>query len=483
MFRIRLMGLLALVCGATVSVRSQAQEPPSGLNDQLPNDYVAAPWFELNDNGAWSWFMDERAIVDRGTLIVGSVRAVGKFGSSPADSPAGNVEVSTLRLADGKVDRVVLHPHFEQDDHNNPAFWVRPDGRYVAVYTKHGQDCVVHVRLSEPGDPLKWGPDRPYTTPGNAGSFSGDSVTYSNVFKFPDGRLYDFHRGVSLDPNYLVSDDDGDSWQYGGRLLQGRDGYSPYLKYAYDGHGKLHFVATEDHPRNFDNSLYHGYLSDGQLYDSNGERLSELSKTTDVSIAAWDFTKLYAGDPDHVAWMSDIELDADGRPCVVFTTQRDGRGLDRGQGGMDMRFHMARFDGEKWRTQEIAYAGTRLYSNEDDYTGLAAIDPDDPTVVYISTDADPKTGGPLVSRADGKRRHELFRGKASADGSAWSWTPLTANSTADNLRPIVPKRSDGQTALVWMRGEYRNNRGEWTTAVAAMPLGKPGDDAQEARAE
>ena len=34
---------------------------------------------ELNDNGAWSWFMDPRVIIDRGQLIVGSVRAAGRF--------------------------------------------------------------------------------------------------------------------------------------------------------------------------------------------------------------------------------------------------------------------------------------------------------------------------------------------------------------------------------------------------------------------
>src|SRR5205809_80729 len=41
----------------------------------LPVNYVAGPLIELNDNGAWSWFMDERAIVDDDKLIVGSVRA------------------------------------------------------------------------------------------------------------------------------------------------------------------------------------------------------------------------------------------------------------------------------------------------------------------------------------------------------------------------------------------------------------------------
>jgi len=45
----------------------------------LPTNYVAGKLIQLNDNGAWSWFMDERAIVDDGKLIVGSVRAVGDY--------------------------------------------------------------------------------------------------------------------------------------------------------------------------------------------------------------------------------------------------------------------------------------------------------------------------------------------------------------------------------------------------------------------
>jgi hypothetical protein len=40
----------------------------------------------------------------------------------------------------------------------------------------------------------------------------------------------------------------------------------------------------------------------------------------------------------------------------------------------------------------------------------------------------------------------------------------------DNLRPIVPKWDDPRTALVWMRGTYRHNRGEWTTAVVGLIL-------------
>jgi hypothetical protein len=106
---------------------------------------------------------------------------------------------------------------------------------------------------------------------------------------------------------------------------------------------------------------------------------------------------------------------------------------------------------------------------EEDYTGLAALDPNNPDVVYVSTDADPVTGTPLVSRADGQRHHELYRGTTRDAGTTWTWEPITANSTADNLRPIVPRWKDARTVLVWMRGRYWS-AAHWTTAVVATIL-------------
>ncbi|HMH82316.1 MAG TPA: BNR-4 repeat-containing protein [Gemmatimonadales bacterium] len=440
----------------------------------LPTNYVAGKLIQLNDNGAWSWFMDERAIVDDGKLIVGSVRAVGDYRNDRA-SDWGNVEVSVCDLASGATQRTVLHRHLQQDDHDNPAFLALPDGRYLAVYTQHGVEQRIYYRFSEPRNPLAWGPASVFDTPGNpAAPLRGNNVTYSNLFRLSSGRIMNFFRGVDLDPNYMYSDDTGRTWRYGGRLAHGKDGYSPYLKYAFDGMNTIHFVMTEDHPRNYDNSLYHGFVRDGVVYLSDGTRRGKLGETTDVEVNAWDLTKVFQGDPDNVAWMSDLELDRAQRPYVIFTVQKDGRGLPRGQGGMDHRFDYGRWDGSQWRVHEIAYAGTRLYPGEDDYTGLAALDPNDPDVVYISTDADPVTGKPLVSTADNLRHHELFRGRTPDGGATWNWEPITANSTVDNLRPVVPKWKDSRTALVWMRGTYKSNHGEWTTAVVATVLRAPG---------
>ncbi len=455
---VALVGLAILLAAASV-------------NAQRPADYVAGSLIQLNDNGAWSWFMDERVIVDQGKLIVGSVRSLGDFEATRTQPNWGNVEVSVYDIATGKPDRVVFHRHYEQDDHDAPAFMALPDGRYLAVYTKHAVERKVYYRFSQPGNPLVWSDARTFETPGTDKNFAGDNATYSNLFRLPGGRIYNFFRGFSHDPNYMYSDDGGETWTYGGRLLRGRDGYSPYLKYAFDNERTIHFIATEDHPRNYDNSIYHGFLRDGEIHHSDGRVITKLSATTEAPLASWDLTRVFQGDADNVAWTVDIELDAQNRPYIAFSVQKDGRGLPPRQGGMDLRYYYGRWDGRRWHVHEMAYAGTRLYPYEDDYSGLVALHPNDPNTVFISTDADPATGKPLVSAADGKRHYEIFRGETSDGGVHWRWQPITANSTVDNLRPLVPKWKDDRTALVWMRGpSYTHNHGEWTTAVVALIL-------------
>jgi hypothetical protein len=386
------------------------------------------------------------------------------------------VEISVFDLANGDTRTAILHPHFEQDDHNCPAMFVRKDGRYIAFYSKHNQEPRIYWRISSnPGDALAWGPGHEFETPGGKGR---NNATYCNPFRLSSekDRLYLFHRGYGLDPNYLVSDDDGETWRYGGHLFIGRGGYAPYAKYASNGRDTIHFVATEDHPRNYDNSLYHGFVRAGQIHSSDGATLAPLAQGTNATLKAWDLTRIYQGGPTNVAWMCDLTLDSAERPIVLFTRQRDGQGLPMGSGGYDHRFHYGRWDGTKWTVHEIAYAGTRLYPGEDDYTGLGSIDPEHPEVVFLSTDANPVTGLPLISRANFRRNHELFRGVTPDGGATWSWSSVTTNSTTDNLRPLVPAWKDaaGRTVVVWMRGAYRVNRGEWGTEVFCTVL-KPSD--------
>ena len=86
--------------------------------------------------------------------------------------------------------------------------------------------------------------------------------------------------------------------------------------------------------------------------------------------------------------------------------------------------------------------------------GLVALVPGDPWIAFISTDANPSTGEPLISQEDGKRHYEIFRGERNSSGS-WEWTAVTKDSAEDNLRPIIPQPSEGKTAVLWLRGDYR----------------------------
>src|SRR5205823_7039371 len=115
-----------------------------------------------------------------------------------------------------------------------------------------------------------------------------------------------------------------------------------------------------------------------------------------------------------------------------------GKGMPKGEAGFDHRFFYGRFDGKQWNVNEMAYAGTRLYRGEDDYTGLAMLDPGDPDIVYISTNAIPTTSAPLISSVDNQRHHELFRGKTAALPGATCSRPAATTGASIAMAVISP---------------------------------------------
>lgn len=261
-----------------------------------PHNYIAEELIKLNNNGAWSWFMNPRVIINEDLLIAGSVRSQKNTPTSFRNINGGNVEISVYNLKTGKVKNTILHPNFQADDHDAPSFIVRKDGSYLASYSKHRNERRVYYRISKPHNPLVWSKSYIVNTPDSNSSLAkrGNNVTYTNLFRLPNDRIYNFIRAYQHDPNYLYSDDDGITWNYGGRWLCGKEGYSSYIQYASDKKGAIHFIATEDHPREYDNSLYHGYISDGSLYQTNGTKIGELSTSTECKNSTWDFTKIFS---------------------------------------------------------------------------------------------------------------------------------------------------------------------------------------------
>jgi len=398
-------------------------------------------------NGAWCWFQDERVIVDAShpdepVLMFTSISA------SIADSTEqGDLDFHWYGIESGRGGTVELYDRLGQDDHNVAALYQLDNGQVMALYSRHERDNKTYVARSGAHNPAVWEEVEVFEGTAN--------TTYNNLLTAgvgADKKLLNFSRSRGWNPNFLVLDTPGGGWKYGGRLLnsEGR----PYLKYQASNDGtQIHIVATEQHPRDYDNSIYHGVMDGKALYDSFGYVIdSDLSDQE--AAAPTDLTIVFKGDPDNVAWMADVALDEENQPVIAFSVQKDGRDKPPQSGGLDHRYHLARFSTGGWQQYEIAYAGERLYSFEDDYTGLVAIDPEDVNHLVISTNADPVTGAALVSLADNLRHYELFEGTSSDGGKTFSWQALTRDSTVDNIRPIIPAWENDQRLVLWMRGRY-----------------------------
>ncbi len=410
----------------------------------------------FNNDGAWCWFQDERAIIYKGKLIVGSVAA-------GADDPLrrGDVEAVIYDLSTEEKNLIELHDRLTEmsgayDDHNTPAFLVRPDGLVLAVYSRHGPDPHFFYRITQdPNDLTHWTEERKFLMS------PATRLTYSNLHLLQGenegrGRTYNFFRGLggTIKPSYAFSDDGGDNWTKGNIVIEvpGQALHRPYVKYTSNGTDTIHLLYTEGHPDVYANSVYHIFYRDGYLHRSDGTRIGSLSEGLN---RPEEGTLIYHGNEEHRAWTSDIQLDDEGKPYAAFSIRVDPDHMPLGTGGLDHRYHYARWTGSEWVQQEIAYGGSRLYWWQDDYTGNITLDPDDPNSVYISTDVDPSSGEPLKSKSDGGRHFEIYRGLRDHSGLSWDWIPVTSNSSLDNIRPILPKWDRHNTALLWLRGTYR----------------------------
>jgi hypothetical protein len=435
----------------------------------VPGDHVNGNMITVNDNGGWCWYQDEKVIYDpvSGSIIASTAANHLGYGGLARDR---QIEVSSLQLATGRRTRAVMGTRDSRgDDHNMGALWIRPDGRYIHFWTGHNDSTrnSYHRFSVNPNNAAQWGPELFFNWRAIGNPDASGNITYNNLHYLVAegsgaGRLYNIGRESQRSPNIAYSDDWGHTWKYGGKLTLTRSASSysnGYLKFSGNGIDRIDFITTEHHPRDFNTSIYHGYIQNGKSFNSFGQ-VVDSNIFDENAPAPEDFTPVFLSSPEdgvndhleyHRAWTIELERDDLGHPHGLFTTRYGTNVASNRSGDADHRLFYARFDGAQWHTTELGKMGGPLYFSEQDYTGLGAIHPDNPGLLFISSPFDPRDDRPL-------RKHEIFRGVTNDRGRTWKWTPVTYDSTVDNLRPAIPKWDAAHTALCWLRGDYVTQR-------------------------
>ncbi len=418
---------------------------------QNQRDLVKGNLIQFNDNGAWCWYQDERAVIDMagGKLVVGSVASGAGVGGSNRN---GVIDAVIFDLQSGVAQRYAL-AQFSCDDHNAPGCLIRPDGKYIAMYAQHYDAYNSRYRIF---NGTAWTSEQRFdwtTIPGG----TDYTIAYSNLYYLSsESRLHNFARANHRCPNLLYSTNMGDTWLYGGILATNTS--SAYNKgyYRYWGNGvdRIDFIFTEQHPRDTTTSIYHGYIKNGKSYRSDGVEVdNNVFDTLDIP-SFGNFTRVFrdstvlAGYLMRRCWNTDVVRYADGTIVTVITARTSQyTGNDTGI-NPEHAYIYARYNGSSWSYSHIGKAGLKMYSSEADYVGNAAVHPNDPNTIYISSAYDPRDS----TVNTGVR--EIFKGVTTNQGTTWTWMAITQKSVRDNFRPIVPTWDNDNTALLWWRGTY-----------------------------
>ncbi|MEK7780450.1 MAG: BNR-4 repeat-containing protein [Verrucomicrobiota bacterium] len=431
----------------------------------------------LTTDGAWTWYNDPRALFYNVKLYFGYVRA--------GDSKTA---LSSFDLTTGQTSNLWNSGFTQLDDHNNPGLLAKQDGRLLAVYARHISDQYFSYRTSgstNPFAPSGWNAE--INIPN-----SGAGMTYANPFQLSaeSGKIYNFCRNQNFNPTIFTSTDGGTNWSAPQLFIQAGSGGTvrPYLKYSSDYTQRVDFLYTDGHPRDIANSLYHLYYQGGAFYKTDGALVKNyaslpiLHDSGERGSVIYQYNAADQADPNEWiptgrAWCWETAYQSNGAPVCVFTVQRDniapnGSLTDR------IYYYYARWTGSAWQKRFIAHAGRPLYNAEDDYAGGICVDPVEPNVIYISSNAqDPFNLSDTTNvTLRASERYELWRGVTGEGGLSFSWSQITSNSVVDNLRPYIPRRNGGERCVLWFRGNYATYTsyscsivGLFTTAVPTPP--------------
>ncbi|MBQ3110784.1 MAG: BNR repeat-containing protein [Clostridia bacterium] len=420
--------------------------------------------YEVDDEGAWCWFADPRAISyanEEGTLdftIMGYIDI------------HGNIKATQVNNLTDEVNEVLIRTNIQPDDHNNPTFLVLPDERIIVFYSRHTDEACFWYRVTkEPGDLTTLGEEKRLDTEA--------ATTYPSPFILSDDpdHIYLCWRGIEWHPTIAklsMPDENGDTeFVYGPyqlvRSTNAGSNVRPYAKYASNGKDKILISYTGTHPDNTNpNWLYFNYINIDTMtmHDVNGNQMSTIANGP-LAVDHSNQSHIVDQTDGVRNWLWQVAVDENGYPVIANVRINGGK--------TSHDYYYVKWNGTAWVKTFLSNAGGHFHQTpgfEMCYSGGMAIDPADTNVMY---------GSVPVEGAFGKI-YEIVKFTVSNDGTEVIATEqITKNSMKNNVRPyIIGNDPDDEIRLAWLYGDYydwivrknHNPLGYCTSVMAEKPL-------------
>ncbi len=432
---ITVVAMLGLVIGFTEVLAGEAAEAASA------NPHESS-FVRIHGLGTWHAHPQPTAIREGNKTF---------FGSTDEN---GNIIVSSYDHVEEQWVHTIIDSDGRMDDHIQPAILLRNDGRILAAWSKRSSDSNdIRWALSEsPYDIAEFGEHDAF--------FAGDAGDYPKLVQWGE-EIRVYYRASAFDVwNYRVSTDGGETWSEERHWLD----FSAYdqpvsahrvYPHIYREGDQLHFVIGGY--RTQDKTVRHGYLEDGQLFDSHGNHIGEDG----APITEWDaLTPVWRGTEDH--WTDSPNVNdlivKDGTPYIAF---EEIRRIGEGGGSGDFRARWASYRAGEWFvSDEIVDMGGEIPETAPTpglyHKGGIFFDQNDPYTVFVSVEVD-----------HDKRAYQVQEWTTTDNGHTWDMVWGSNDGEVEGYAPhakrgqaLSPRNHDGEELRVlWWAGKHDRFRG------------------------
>ena len=413
--------------------------------------------------GNTDWWIHEHAVAaQNGKTYIGYVTDTGEVHVKEFDAKCSRAESRDVCLCRMNNDYA--------DEHNAPGICVTESGKIVAVYTGHGKDHAIRLRITErPFDIHSFGAERRLPYKGG--------VTYAQISEnTARHELWLFCRVDRVNWEFRYSPDEGETWSEPRRFLHSEDGGLYYfdtrrqLVKSPNGPVEQWLFAVYGHPRiSADHTIRSGiFRADGELLKNDGTETGlNLFDPDGKLIDLSELDTVYAAPEGETVRLLDVAPTPPLRIAYAPFKLTDESAPDPEL----PTYFSATFKDGAWRASKpICKAGEFLAKNILDGSQTYL-----PGMAYYygvgeaglhknSATAETSTNRIFIARFDGND-HVLESYLSKDRGESYEIEQVIRRIPGKNgqkiWRPTVPMFAQDNLPVYWHEGSYASHSGGW----------------------